>query len=198
MPPASPAQHQSQSNRRSAWNHQYITTITAPGASHQRSGSSCSPQPHSISVHSQLAASAASARTPQSTAPNSIRHHTPPRLSARSALMGHIRIDHMRRYITAQHHTVTGGRPRQASRWIQDIAEGTNKYEHIQSHVILTSEGAISSYDVKPLKHPIGERNLRETPARISATTQNMISSVLPGNNRLPSSSFLRRINSVR
>ena len=131
MPPASSAQHQSQSNRYSSPNHQYITTITAHGTSHQRSGSSCSPQPHSISVHRQPAASAASARAPQSTAPDSIRHHTPPRLSARSALMGHIRIDRMRQHAKARHHAVTGDRPRQASREIQDIAEETSRCEHI-------------------------------------------------------------------
>ena len=125
MPPASSTLLLPQHTSYSTPNHQYITTITAPGASHQRSGSSCSPQQHSISVRSQPAASTASVRTPQSTAPNSLRHHTPPRLSARSALMEHTRIDHMRRYAMVQHHAVTGGRPRQASRWIQDIAEGT-------------------------------------------------------------------------
>ena len=159
MPPASPTQHQPQFNRRSAPNYQYITTITAHGASHQRSGSSCSPQPHSISVHRQPAAFATSVRASQSTAPDSIRHHTPPRLSAHSARMGHIRIDRMREYTKARHHAVTGGRPRQASREIQDTAEETSKYEHIRLHVILTSEGTISIYDVKPLKHPISERN---------------------------------------
>ena len=83
-------------------------------------------QQHSVSGCSQPAASAASIRTPQSTAPNSIRHHPPTRLTASPALMGHIRIDHMRQYVTAEHHAVTGGRPRQASERIQDIAEGTN------------------------------------------------------------------------
>ena len=66
---------------------QISTTDFTPGASHERSGSSCSPQQHSISIRSQPAAPAASVRTPQSTAPNSLRHHAPPRLSARSALM---------------------------------------------------------------------------------------------------------------
>ena len=126
MPPASSTLLLPQHISYNAPNHQYITTITAPGASHERSGSSCSPQQHSISIRSQPAASAASVRTPQSTAPNSLRHHAPPRLSARSALMEHTRIDHMRRYVMVQHHAVTGGRPRQASRQTQDIAEGTN------------------------------------------------------------------------
>ena len=166
MPPASSAQHQSQSNRYSSPNHQYITTITAHGTSHQRSGSSCSPQPHSISVHRQPAAFAASVRASQSTAPDSIRHHMPPKLSAYSTHVGHIRIDRKRQYAKARHHAVTGDRPRQASRETQDIVEETNTYEHIQSHVILTSEGTISIYDVKPLKHPISERNCtgNETP----------------------------------
>ena len=131
MPPASSTQYQSQFNSYSTPNHQYITTITAHGASHQRSGSSCSPQQHSTSVHRQPAASAASARAPQSTAPDSFRHHTLPRPSAHSALMGHIRIDRMRRHVKARHHAVTGDRPRQASREIQDIAEETSRCEHI-------------------------------------------------------------------
>ena len=198
MPPASSTQYQSQYNSYSTPNHQYITTITAHGTSHQRSGSSCSPQPHSISVHRQPAAFAASVRASQSTAPDSIRHHTPPRLSARSARMGHVRIDRMRQYTKARHHAVTGDRPRQASRKTQDIVEETNTHEHIQSHVILTSEGTISIYDVKPLKHPISERNFTGNENTNTRHNQKCNQLVTAWNNRLSSSFFLRRINSVR
>ena len=47
------------------------------------------------------------------------------------------------------------------------------------------SEGTISSYDVKPLKHPISERNLRETLALHRAQHSNVIHRYCPGNNRL-------------
>ena len=46
MPPASSTLLLPQYISYSTPNHQYITTITAHGASHQRSGSSCSPQRH--------------------------------------------------------------------------------------------------------------------------------------------------------
>ena len=179
MPPASSTLLLPQHISYNAPNHQYITTITAHGASHQRSGSSCSPQRHPM-YH----------RASQSTAPDSIRHHTPPRLSAHSARMGHVRIDRMRQYTKARHHAVTGDRPRQASRKTQDIVEETNTHEHIQSHVILTSEGTISIYDVKPLKHPISERNFTGNENTNTRHNQNVINNLTAWNNRL-SSSFL-------
>ena len=118
MPPASSTLLLPQHISYNAPNHQYITTITAHGTSHQRSGSSCSPQRHPM-YH----------RTSQNTAPDSIRHHTPPRLPAHSARMGHVRIDRMRQYTKARHHAVTGGRPRQASRRIQGTEEETSNHE---------------------------------------------------------------------